>query len=91
MQHDEHCKSCAYRVSDRRFYETCVSHVFTCLHPEIGRVDCATARRQDKACGPAHKLWEQHSERKKIAAAEVQGSFHFEPSNAMNSAARPLE
>lgn len=83
MEHDEHCKSCAYRVSDRRFADTCVLHVFVCLHPEIGRMDCANARHPNKQCGPTHKLWEQHSARKKLA---VQDGFYFEPSNAPNSA-----
>lgn len=84
MQHDEHCKSCAYRVSDRRFFDTCVSHVFVCLHPGVGRSDCAMARRSDKPCGPEHKLWAQHSARTKLSKHCVQADFGFEPSNAQS-------
>lgn len=62
MSSDPKCFSCAYRVFERRASSVFTTMTMVCLHPKVGRADCAQVRiPTDAKCGPDAALWQQRS------------------------------
>ena len=56
--HDPKCKTCAYRVFERRWVASYATVTMVCLHPQVGKKDCRNARLSPGAkCGPEAELW----------------------------------
>lgn len=65
MASDPKCSTCAYRVNERRSFHDAgfvAGMTMVCLHPAIGRQDCAAARLSSNAkCGQSADLWQQRA------------------------------
>lgn len=62
MSQDEKCGTCAYRVNELRRTITPyqAGATMVCLHPKVGRKDCAIARALFGVCGESASLWKEH-------------------------------
>lgn len=61
-ERDQKCATCAYRVNDRRADSVGVVVTMVCLHPQVGRQDCRSARlAPNAACGADALLYRAHA------------------------------
>ena len=70
MSNDPKCFSCTYRVFDRRASSAFTTMMMVCLHPQVGKKDCAQVRiPTDAPCGPDAQLWKSRAAEMRRAAA----------------------